>query len=91
MRSITAALSTWYCMCSMRMNEGLIKAEQACNSVQNRLSKDLKQCDDGAVTAEYAVVLIAATAFATVLIAIAKSDAARTAISELVTKALHVS
>ncbi|RFT23957.1 hypothetical protein CG394_04485, partial [Gardnerella vaginalis] len=31
------------------------------------------------------------TAFATVLIAIAKSDAVRTAISELVTKALHVS
>lgn len=91
MKTIAKAFSKLCCEFTTNANKGLIKAEQACNSMQNRLDNSLKKLDEGAVTAEYAVVLIAATAFATVLIAIAKSDAVQTAISELVKRALHVS
>lgn len=91
MKTIAKAFSKLCCEFTTNANKGLIKAEQACNSMQSRLDNSLKQLDEGAVTAEYAVVLIAATAFATVLIAIAKSDAVQTAISELVKRALHVS
>ncbi|UQA80151.1 DUF4244 domain-containing protein [Gardnerella vaginalis] len=91
MKTIAKAFSKLCCEFTINANKGLIKAEQACNSMQNRLNNSLKKLDEGAVTAEYAVVLIAATAFATVLIAIAKSDAVHTAIGELVKRALHVS
>ncbi|MFU0549182.1 DUF4244 domain-containing protein [Gardnerella piotii] len=91
MKTIAKAFSKLCCEFTTNANKGLIKAEQACNSMQSRLDNSLKKLDEGAVTAEYAVVLIAATAFATVLIAIAKSDAVQTAISELVKRALHVS
>lgn len=91
MKTIAKAFSKLCCEFTTNANKGLIKAEQACNSMQSRLNNSLKKLDEGAVTAEYAVVLIAATAFATVLIAIAKSDAVQTAISELVKRALHVS
>ncbi len=91
MKTIAKAFSKLCCEFTTNANKGLIKAEQECNSMQNRLNNSLKKLDEGAVTAEYAVVLIAATAFATVLIAIAKSDAVQTAISELVKRALHVS
>lgn len=91
MKTIAKAFSKLCCELTINANKGLIKAEQACNSMQSRLDNSLKKLDEGAVTAEYAVVLIAATAFATVLIAIAKSDAVQTAISELVKRALHVS
>lgn len=46
--------------------------------------------DSGAVTAEYAVVIIAATGFAALLVAILKSDAIRTTLTELVKKALKI-
>ena len=91
MKKIANTFSNLCCTFAIKANEGLIKAEQACNSVQNRLNHNLKQLDEGAVTAEYAVVLIAATAFAAVLIAVAKSNAVRTAIGELVKRALHLS
>ncbi|MDZ7544211.1 hypothetical protein CG392_04420 [Gardnerella vaginalis] len=91
MKTIAKAFSKLCCEFTINANKGLIKAEQACNSMQSRLDNSLKKLDEGAVTAEYAVVLIAATAFATVLIAIAKSDAVQTAIGELVKRALHVS
>lgn len=44
----------------------------------------------GAATAEYAVVLIAATAFAGLLLAILKSDTVRSLLSSLVKQALSV-
>ena len=46
--------------------------------------------EKGAVTAEYAVVLVAATAFAAVLIAIVKSDVVKTLLTGLIKKALSV-
>ncbi|MCH4209089.1 DUF4244 domain-containing protein [Bifidobacterium sp.] len=48
------------------------------------------EADEGAATAEYAVVLVAATGFAAVLVALLKSDAIRTLLSNLVKKALNV-
>ena len=42
------------------------------------------------LTAEYAVVLVAATAFAAVLIAIVKSDVVKTLLTGLIKKALSV-
>ena len=46
--------------------------------------------EEGAVTAEYAVVLVAATGFAALLVAVLKSDAVRTMLSNIVKKALNV-
>ena len=43
-----------------------------------------------AMSAEYAVVLVAATAFAAVLIAIVKSDVVKTLLTGLIKKALSV-
>ena len=48
------------------------------------------ESEKGAVTAEYAVVLVAATAFAAVLVAIVKSDAVRTLLTNIIQKALSV-
>lgn len=45
--------------------------------------------EEGAATAEYAVVLIAATSFAAVLIAIVKSDGIKTLLTSIVKKALN--
>ena len=46
--------------------------------------------EEGAATAEYAVVLIAATGFAALLISITKSDAVKTLLTNIVKKALNV-
>ncbi|MBW3093031.1 DUF4244 domain-containing protein [Bifidobacterium sp. 82T10] len=46
--------------------------------------------EEGAATAEYAIVLIAATAFAGVLMTVLKSDAAKTLLTNIVKKALNV-
>ncbi|NMM98579.1 DUF4244 domain-containing protein [Bifidobacterium olomucense] len=46
--------------------------------------------EEGAATAEYAVVLVAATGFAAVLIAVLKSDAIKTLLTNLVKRALNV-
>lgn len=44
----------------------------------------------GAATAEYAVVLVAATGFAAVLVGIMKSDAVKTMLTNIIKKALSV-
>ncbi|MDF7664325.1 DUF4244 domain-containing protein [Bifidobacterium sp. ESL0763] len=46
--------------------------------------------DEGAVTAEYAVVLVAATGFAAVLIALLKSGEVRTLLLNIIKKALKI-
>lgn len=55
-----------------------------------RLRTMMEQPDEGAATAEYAVVLVAATGFAALLVAILKSDAMKTLLSNIVKKALNV-
>ena len=44
----------------------------------------------GATTAEYAVVLVAATGFAAVLVALLKSDTIKTLLTNIVKKSLSV-
>ena len=46
--------------------------------------------EEGAATAEYAVVLVAATGFAAVLVGIMKSDAIKTLLTNIIKKALSV-
>ena len=46
--------------------------------------------EEGAATAEYAVVLVAATGFAAVLVAILKSDAIKTLLTNIIKQALKV-
>ena len=46
--------------------------------------------EEGAATAEYAVVLVAATGFAAVLVGIMKSDAVKTMLTNIIKKALSV-
>jgi hypothetical protein len=48
------------------------------------------EADEGAATAEYAVVLVAATGFAALLVALLKSDVTRTLLSNIVKKSLSV-
>lgn len=49
-----------------------------------------REPEEGAATAEYAVVLVAATGFAAVLVALLKSDAVKTLLTNIVKKALNV-
>ncbi|WP_244568762.1 DUF4244 domain-containing protein [Bombiscardovia coagulans] len=56
-----------------------------------RLHTLMSAPESGAATAEYAVVLIAATAFAGVLLAVLKSGAVRELLSDLIRRALSVS
>ncbi|KFI92864.1 hypothetical protein BISA_0559 [Bifidobacterium saguini DSM 23967] len=46
--------------------------------------------EEGAATAEYAVVLVAATGFAALLVTILKSDAVKTLLLNIIKKALNV-
>ncbi|MDF7664532.1 DUF4244 domain-containing protein [Bifidobacterium sp. ESL0745] len=55
-----------------------------------RMRTVMAQPDEGAATAEYAVVLVAATGFAAVLVALLKSGAVRTLLMALVQKALKM-
>lgn len=50
----------------------------------------MSQPEEGAATAEYAVVLVAATGFAAVLVALMKSDTVKTLLTNIVKKALNV-
>lgn len=75
----------------LQMNEQLSVIATRLRQKSEQYAGNLQQRDSGAVTAEYAVVLIAATGFAAVLIAILKSGAIRTALTQLVQKALKIS
>ncbi|BDR53778.1 hypothetical protein KIM372_16850 [Bombiscardovia nodaiensis] len=57
---------------------------------ESRLRVLMTAPESGAATAEYAIVLIAATAFAGVLLAVLKSGAVRTLLADLVKRALSV-
>ena len=56
----------------------------------SRLRTLTAEPEKGAATAEYAIVLVAATGFAAVLVAILKSDAVKTLLANIVKKALNV-
>ncbi|WP_241218175.1 DUF4244 domain-containing protein [Bifidobacterium castoris] len=58
--------------------------------LDSRMRTLTAQPEEGAATAEYAVVLVAATGFAAVLVALLKSDAIKTLLTNIVKKALSV-
>ena len=62
---------------------------QACR-VQQRFQTLAAEPESGMATAEYAVVLIAATGFAGLLVTILKSGAVKSLLTELVNRALNV-
>ena len=55
-----------------------------------RIRTLMAEPEEGAATAEYAVVLVAATGFAAVLVAILKSDAIKTLLTNIIKQALKV-
>lgn len=57
-------------------------------AIAARMRKELSQADSGASTAEYAIVLIAATGFAGLLAGILKSGTVKSMLTDLVEKAL---
>ena len=77
------------------------KAGQLLHAMRERAGKEVCLLDarmrtltvepeEGAATAEYAVVLVAATGFAAVLVGIMKSDAIKTLLTNIIKKALSV-
>ncbi|OZG50744.1 uncharacterized protein DUF4244 [Pseudoscardovia suis] len=86
----------WCCGCRIGCGEGLAEEHELPQSHREKMLR--KYCEamaklqgeDGATTAEYAVVLVAATSFAAVLMGILKSDAVREALTSLITRALSV-
>lgn len=90
MVGIAQELSSRCIVVGMQCNERLIAAEQAVEKWHAKLIKLTHKSDEGAVTAEYAVVLIAATGFAALLVAILKSDDIRKTLTDVVKKALKI-
>ncbi|MFD0704363.1 DUF4244 domain-containing protein [Alloscardovia venturai] len=73
-----------------RINELVLHAMTRCSTALNKWKEKVSTDDPGMATAEYAVVLVAATSFAAVLVAILKSEAVRQILTKLVTDALSV-
>ena len=73
-----------------RINELVLRTMTRCSTVLNKWKEKVSADDPGMATAEYAVVLVAATSFAAVLVAILKSEAVRQILTKLVTDALSV-
>ena len=77
-----------------RVGQKLCAAKERANKAVCLLDARMRlltaEPEKGAVTAEYAVVLVAATAIAAVLIAIVKSDVVKTLLTGLIKKALSV-
>ena len=66
------------------------KIAKAVGMADARARTVLDKPEEGMATAEYAIVLVAATGFAGVLVAILKSDAVRAVLTNLVKSALSI-
>ena len=64
--------------------------DSAASALRGRMSVVLARPESGAITAEYAVIMVAAATLAGVLLAIVKSSSTRTLLMGLVKKALSV-
>ncbi|WP_257468544.1 DUF4244 domain-containing protein [Bifidobacterium asteroides] len=64
--------------------------DSAASALRARMSVVLARPESGAITAEYAVIMVAAATLAGVLLAIVKSSSTRTLLMGLVKKALSV-
>ncbi|KAB7221253.1 DUF4244 domain-containing protein [Bifidobacterium longum] len=67
-----------------------VKAKERLCLMDARIRTLMAEPEEGAATAEYAVVLVAATGFAAVLVAILKSDAIKTLLTNIIKQALKV-
>lgn len=72
------------------MEDLVERARRESCMIDARLRTLTAEPEEGAATAEYAVVLIAATGFAALRVAILKSDAIKTLLTNIVKKALNV-
>ena len=61
------------------------------SGVRRAAARVRRSAEAGMSTAEYAVGTVAAVSFAAVLIAVVRSDAVRSALTSIITNALHVS
>ncbi|PKU90238.1 hypothetical protein CQR46_1241 [Bifidobacterium pseudolongum subsp. globosum] len=66
------------------------RAQRAAIMLDARWRTLAAEPEEGAATAEYAVVLVAATGFAAILVALLKSDTIKTLLTNIVKKALSV-
>ncbi|RYQ12099.1 hypothetical protein PG2093B_0205 [Bifidobacterium pseudolongum subsp. globosum] len=66
------------------------RAQRAAVMLDARWRTLAAEPEEGAATAEYAVVLVAATGFAAILVALLKSDTIKTLLTNIVKKALSV-
>lgn len=66
------------------------KAKERLCLMDARIRTLMAEPEEDAATAEYAVVLVAATGFAAVLVAILKSDAIKTLLTNIIKQALKV-
>lgn len=73
------------------LDGALRQARRCLSAVYMKIRILASRPESGAATAEYAVVLIAATAFAGVLLVLLKSDTVRSLLASLLKKALTVS
>ena len=72
------------------MNRLFVKTWVAARHAGEIIAKKLSVEDKGMATAEYAIVLVAASSFAGLLVALLKSDVVRSVITKLVTDALSI-
>lgn len=72
------------------MNKIIIRSYIKMMSFMHDLEERVNADDPGMATAEYAIVLVAATSFAAVLVAILKSEAVRSLLTKIITGALNV-
>lgn len=73
-----------------RVSRSLQRANGRWCALDARMCTLLRSPEEGAATAEYAVVLVAATGFAGLLVALLKSDVARQLLTDIVKQALNV-
>jgi hypothetical protein len=66
------------------------KAQQLCLDIYSFIHSNFIKIETGLATAEYAIVAIAATAFAGILIIIVKSDAIKSALENIIKTALQI-
>lgn len=73
-----------------RASRWLARAGERWCTLDARMRTMLESPEQGAATAEYAVVLVAATGFAGLLVALLKSDVVRQLLTDIVKQALNV-
>lgn len=91
MVGVVQVIRSCFLIACTHMNLLFYSFEELLCDFSDRFSKQLSKKDSGAITAEYAVVLSAATGFAALLIIVLKSESVRNMLNDLIKRALHIS